>query len=367
VNQRLIYVSMLLYCCFSLVLPVLFVNKIVFFLMFMVLACVIFKAKLQTFSPFIIFSIFLYSFVLSFGFDYSSGLRIQLMLVTFTLFLIYLIETFAIDMNKVVISSSVVFSISTLLLVYSVVNETSVIFLLFEKYGEIAVGSRDVGSGSQEFFRLGSAPFLYVGFSILLKRMTSNVKLMDCIYLVLIVTCILLSSTRSILIGCILISFFILFRKYLTLVLPLVLFSVVCIMMNTDFSGTMFDSNDFGNSIKLKDVGSFVDWARPVNLLFGEGLASLYYSDGRGYLVSQTEITLLDNVRYFGVPLTLIFYFAVLWPILNRVPWRVDNGFPFAVMSIYILMALTNPMLINSFGFIVVLWYWANILKVTKK
>jgi len=267
-------------------------------------------------------------------------------------------------MDEVAVVSGGIMCISTLILIYSVVYNKPSLYNLFEAYGSIAAGERDVGNGVQEFFRLGGLPFLFITFSVLIRRLLIKIDIYNSSLLLLTSACIIVSSTRSILIGCFLILTFLFARKYKILSTYLFVIGFVYVFIFFNPLGGFFDTNDFGNSIKLKDAGSFVDWANLTNILFGEGLGSLYHSAGRGYLVAQTEITLLDNIRYFGVIITFLLYLAILFPSLRYLPFKVDGGFYFAVMCIYILMSLTNPMLFNSFGFIVILWYWSNVLNV---
>ena len=323
-----------------------------------------FNVKVYTYSPFIILMFFLYSFLLSMGFEYSAALRLQLMLLTASLFLIYYIKLSNVNMDEVVVVLGWVMCISTLVLIYSVAYNKPSIYNLFETYGSIAVGKRDVGNGMQDFFRLGGVPFLFITFSVLIRRLIIKVDIYNSSLFVLTSFCIIISSTRSILIGCLLILAFLFARKYKILSVFLSGIGVVYVFIFYNPLGGFFDVSDFGNSIKLKDAGSFVDWANSTNILFGEGLGSLYFSAGRGYLVAQTEITLLDNIRYFGVIITFLLYLSILFPSFRYLSFKVDSGFYFAVMCIYMLMSLTNPMLFNSFGFIVILWYWSNVLNI---
>ncbi|MCL1139580.1 hypothetical protein [Shewanella pneumatophori] len=355
-----------IYTCFSLVLPVLFVNKLVFMLMLVMLfiGVVFGNVKVITFSPFLIIIIFLYSFLISMTTGVAEGLRQQLMLVCLSLLLIYYIKYTDVCMDSVALFSGVVLSLSTLILFLSVVFEIDSLQTVFDNYGSIAAGSRDVGNGVQDFYRLGGLPFLFISFSVVVRNLSLKFDFWNVFYFFLISFFIILSSTRSVLVGCILILFFMFGRKHIILSIYLLFIALAYLLVKFDPAGGFFDTNDFGNAIKIKDALSFLDWANVTNILFGEGLASLYYSGGRGYFVAQTEITLLDNIRYFGLILTIVFYSAILFPNYKKLAYKVDGGFYFAVMFIYILMSMTNPMLVNSFGFIVVLWYWSNVLNV---
>ena len=123
---------------------------------------------------------------------------------------------------------------------------------------------------------------------------------------------------------------------------------------------SLFNSNESGNSIKLKSAGSFIEWANGFHLLYGNGLASYFYSSGRGYAVAQTEITVLDNIRYFGIFGALALYFYIFFP-KKGIKFK-EFYIPFIIMLLYTLMSITNPVLFNSYGSLVVLWYWSSII-----
>ena len=327
--------------------------------------------KIRTFSPFIVFFIFLYSFVISFGFEVKEALRIQLFLSTIILFLIYFIDVFRVDMDKVALIAGGVLCIGTIFLMFSILYNVNAVSVFFKNYGGGSRGVRDVGNGVQDFFRLGGVTFLFVSISIVLKKLFLKVSLVNFILLVLFLFTVVLSSARSLLVGVFLILVFLTLKKMKPMTLLIVLcssiFCFVFVAFFTDFSIAMFSRSDEGTSHKIKHALSFIDWTNNYNLLFGEGLASLYFSMASNVFTPQTEITLLDNIRYFGIVLTIVFYLALLFPSFSIAPWKVDNGFPLVVMLIYILMSLTNPMLVNSVGFIVVLWYWSEILNYKDK
>ncbi|WP_157619163.1 hypothetical protein [Psychromonas aquimarina] len=269
-------------------------------------------------------------------------------------------------MNKIALLSGIVLCIGTILLMLSILYELNMVSALFKSYGGGSQGVRDVGNGAQDFFRLGGVTFLFVSISIVLKKMFKKINLVDFILLLLFLFVIILSSARSLLVGVFLALVFLTLKK----VKPITLFFLVGICLLcflfiaffSDFSIAMFSLSDEGTSHKIKHAISFIDWVNNYNIFFGEGLASLYFSSASNEFTSQTEITILDNIRYFGIVLTIVFYFAILFPSFSIAPWKVDNGFPLVVMLIYILMSITNPMLVNSVGFIVVLWYWSEIL-----
>jgi hypothetical protein len=101
-------------------------------------------------------------------------------------------------------------------------------------------------------------------------------------------------------------------------------------------------------------------------MLFGEGLASYYYSSGVNQTVAHTEVTPLDLARYFGLPLTVVACLAFLFPLLKRDAYSGKARAAVVIVVIYLGISLTNPVLGNSYGLVVVLWYWSVILSGSK-
>lgn len=130
------------------------------------------------------------------------------------------------------------------------------------------------------------------------------------------------------------------------------------LLLNTN----VFDKNDLSNAAKLGHLNSFWKNLNLYNFFLGEGLASYYYSEGSGGLKAVTEITLLDLLRYFGFVLTPIIYSYIFFPVKRFNAYLGDNLIYFVVFFMYVINSMTNPTFLNSYGFLVVLWYWSKIL-----
>jgi len=144
----------------------------------------------------------------------------------------------------------------------------------------------------------------------------------------------------------------------LSIAIPTLAFALGYLIFRTN----MFNSNEQSNSIKIGHFLSFLDVADWKMLLFGNGLGSYFYTQGYCRLVSQTEITWLDSIRYVGIPLSLVLFVVFLFPRSRYVPEKrmASNRL---IMFMYLLMSLSNPVLFNSYGFFVILWYWSAVMK----
>lgn len=104
----------------------------------------------------------------------------------------------------------------------------------------------------------------------------------------------------------------------------------------------------------------------------GDGLGGFYltsYSPTEQKMLAQTEITFLDHCRYFGIPLSLTMWLSMIFPKWNGFVadikkwkiWQVKEEL--TVLLIYFVWAQLNPVLFNSFGLAIVLWYWNVLFK----
>jgi len=145
----------------------------------------------------------------------------------------------------------------------------------------------------------------------------------------------------------------------------------VIILANIDTEVTVFSLNEKSNSVKVGHLISFIEQANAQQLLIGDGLASLYYSIGFGKITAQTEVFLLDAIRYFGLIGTFFFFCLLLVPLKfnNHMKITITTRYKempivYLIFLLYLLMGFTNPILLNSYGVIVVLWFWSRVINV---
>ena len=110
--------------------------------------------------------------------------------------------------------------------------------------------------------------------------------------------------------------------------------------------------------------------------LIGDGMGSYYltsYSPTTQEMLAQTEITFLDHCRYFGIPLSMTIWLSMIFPKWNGIAadvrkWKIWQAKEeLAVLLIYFVWAQLNPVLFNSFGLVIVLWYWNILFSKSKK
>ena len=179
----------------------------------------------------------------------------------------------------------------------------------------------------------------------------------------MITVSLILSGTRANILSVLIILVYYIF-KYLQLKKSLILssvFSLVIFFSLLSFLFTLnFEKSDESTSIKSGHFTSFIRLieSNPEYLIWGQGLGSKYYSSGFNSMTSQTELTYLEFIRYFGIPNTIIFMMFVLFPVFYLIKKKLvcsRNSYSIIAYFLYLFISGTNPLLISSTGVFVVL------------
>lgn len=97
----------------------------------------------------------------------------------------------------------------------------------------------------------------------------------------------------------------------------------------------------------------------PETLLWGNGVGATFDSLGvRGSMAFQSEWTYLELIRWFGIPLTIVFLFVYVYPLLSIYNKRKKLPYAIPIMVSYIFylfLAGTNPYLYSSNGILTLL------------
>ena len=83
---------------------------------------------------------------------------------------------------------------------------------------------------------------------------------------------------------------------------------------------------------------------------------------GSQSMKAHTEITPLDMVRYLGFVLSITLYLVIIFPVRKLKFYFGDKKLYIILFLIYVINSFTNPTMFNSYGLLVVLWYWYKIL-----
>lgn len=322
-----------------------------------------------TAPPVAIFSIFLYGFCLSQLNHANSGLAVQLLLSVLILFQISFIRNYQIDVERLIrVASNAMVLATVLLWCATFIPEmpmASLILDFMRTYSLSAFSEREFFEDATISLHLGTAPILLIGFSIIAKSYAKNRKLADLLMAVATAMAILLSASRGVIAGSgiVLVVIILLYspRKLrLALVTMLGVF-LVYVVHGLLFSSSLFSADEASNAGKIGHIKSFFEQLTLPSLIFGRGLANWYYSSGADAMKAETEVSPMDMVRYFGVLLTILLYYFIVFPVRRRANYLGESFIDFVIFMVYLLLSFTNPIMFNSMGMIVILWYWSRI------
>ncbi len=370
------HILFLFFILTTLLAPAAPINKIIFAIILLTFIFYFFEGLFRklniTFSPFIIFGIFSYGLILSFHWPSDPALSRQFFLGSLTLFLIYSLRAFSIELNRLakisgLIVATVTLGLLGLLITLGAPFMDTTLWRIFTQYGLGASGERGFTENAFIMFHIGSAPFLFLPFSLFACSFMERPRVSSLASLVLLSIAVVASTSRGLVIICLLALLFIILIKgkgrFRLWMLSAAILGCMGILAWAFSSTDILNSQEPSNSAKLGHLASYLERVSVEELFTGKGLASMYFSKGFGAVTPHTEITPLDMLRFFGVPLTLILYGSLLLPVLNLKAYK-GKSLTILIFNLYLALSFTNPVLFNSAGLLVVLWYWNEILPV---
>lgn len=322
-------------------------------------------------APMTILGVFLYGFALALINRVDMPVAVQFLFATFVLPLVYFVSAHEIDMDRLAVRGSYLLVACTALfwttLLVPDLPFAATLNTLLVDYNMSSASDRNFFEGGATFtLQLGTAPFLFVGFCVLgMRFITPDRRKGDKYGLLLILAAILVSGQRA------LIGITLLYMAYLWLtatrprhrwlVVTALALAIIGLWAMVFADSQVFSSGEESNQVKLGHFQSYLDDLSLASALFGRGLANFYYSSGSHAMKAYTELTPVDLCRYVGIPLTLVVYASLLLPL--RGLWRVTRhswGYSVA-MLLFTALSMTNPVMFNSYGLIVVIWYWCSL------
>lgn len=123
------------------------------------------------------------------------------------------------------------------------------------------------------------------------------------------------------------------------------------------------DTQENSNELKLKHVRSYYQEfsSMPGVLFTGEGANSEFYSEGFEGWTPVTEVTYMELVRVFGLPMVLLFIAGLFW-----IGFRLFSAGMFDVglaYAAFLGIAASNPLLVGSSGFLVIAAVYEQAMK----
>lgn len=359
----------------TLIAPTTFVNKVVFLIMsFRCLVDLLFAdrgAIRQTTAPFFVLAIFVYGFCISQLSASDIALSSQFLLAVFILFLFYYVRAYDIDLDRLVKIGGIWLMFATAVYVFAKlvpgVPLAQPLGQFFDKVSASAMADRDyIESSSIVTLHLGAVPFLFVPFCLWSKSLFDRFNWRDFALTFASLGFMVLSGSRGLVfIGIVFVTALVVLRVSWTWRIVTIIVAVGCmyaiqviILSNT----LLLSMEDTSNAVKVGHFNSYLDDVTLDSALFGRGLATFYYSSGSGAVKAHTEITPLDMARYFGIPIATLLFLILLLPTRQLAAYTGKNAIYVFAFVLYLALSATNPVLINSYGLMVVLWYWTKVI-----
>lgn len=219
---------------------------------------------------------------------------------------------------------------------------------LFYEANNLIIGNREYGQFEIFMLYYKTVPLVILLIGYLLNRKSYVIAGISILVL-------FISGTRANMFAALLIPLYYLYiiNSYKIRIYLFVLV-IVFITLTMNFVLTNFlSSSEFSNIVKLGHFYSYIEYFKnnPLFFFFGSGAGSYFYSHGVSDYVLNTELVFLDLIRYIGIINTVLFYIVILYPI--RKIYYKSNIIAFSYF-IYIIVAMTNPLLISSTGFLAI-------------
>lgn len=358
----------------TLLAPAAPINKVVFLALVAWLAFDMIFAKrplrLPTLVPFSILAIFAYGLLVSLVTWSEQAIALQYFTSALVLFVFYFVYWHRIQLDALVESASMLLIAATAVFWASIfwpeMPFGSAIYDFFDTYNFSSAVDREFFEGGMTFtLQLGTTPFLFVGLCVVWLRYWSPARRKtDFLFALLILAAIAASGLRGLVVVSSAFLVIVVFQRArwpARLILIALLSAAAFAAYLALADSLLFSAEEVSNATKLGHFKSFIDDMTIGSFLFGRGLGSYYFSMGSSAYRSYTELSPVDMMRYVGVPLTAIMYIRIMVPSNRLTAYAGDGLMHLVAMGLYVVLSLTNPVMLNSYGMLIVVWYWSKL------
>ncbi len=291
------------------------------------------------------------------------------------LVLLFLIDDYGLRVDTVLIRTSIVLPMMTFgvffIFLYGSPDFIHQTFLFFaEENGAAAFSLRNFYGFELSMFFFKTSPLLVFPMGYYTYKLMKGANpLRDTFLVMIFLVTMILSGTRANILSAFLILFIVVFVGLANKrnKIPLLLASIVLVYVVALFiSKASFGRADVSQQAKAEHIDAYVKLFNnnPEYLIWGQGLGSIFYSRGFRNFVPQSELTYIDLVRMFGIPLGLIFILFTFYPVfslLQLMKRRKEVFYSLISYTAYLFIAGTNPLLISSTGMLAILSVFSTI------
>lgn len=199
-----------------------------------------------------------------------------------------------------------------------------------------------------------------------IKRLKGEKKIKNFICIVLLTIALFLSGTRAnMLCACMFLFLYMVFKlcKEKHFIIASLFFLLTMSSGSVVAYKFLHDKKSVSTNIKQLHQEAYFrtfksDYIR--TMFFGWGCGSTFYTKGFNKNVTLTELSHWETIRRYGVvSFVLIMFFIWLRPLILKM--RIERGlskyFYVVIVLAYIFVACTNPFLLDSIGFCVLLFF----------
>jgi len=229
---------------------------------------------------------------------------------------------------------------------------------------------RDFGKVTLLMIFYKTSPLLVFPLSYYLYQLLINGQkkhlFFNILFLVLISLTLYFSGTRANILSLILIILFYggfyLYKKSKVWFLWAVALGLLAFLFIFPSIVTIFlNRQEASNAIKFGYLSSYSNYFdhHLLSLLFGQGLGGLFYASVLHRFIEGSELTYLDLVRVWGIPVSFTFISMLLLPLFAEIKNRKITHLFIAYLA-YLFISGTNPLLMSSTGMLVLVYVFTN-------
>lgn len=282
------------------------------------------------------------------------------------LLLIPVLRSESIDMNRYIVKWSILVAVFTIgLAVLSVQNP-----LIFSNIKAFLLDKNEAFVGPRDLLGLGIGSFYYKTVALLVFPIVYFLRqLLDCpnkwasgTILSVFLASVLCSGSRATVLVCAGVVGIVIAgkvkKRFGTRTALFLLLSTA--ILSCSYFMSFFNVNESSNAAKIGHFWSYITefGDHPRYLLWGQGADTEFYTTGFEAKTYVTELTYLELIRTFGLPISILVAIALLYPAYELVRRKERNSFWVVAYLAYLFEAGTNPLLISATGTLVICSIW---------
>ncbi len=208
-------------------------------------------------------------------------------------------------------------------------------------------------------------PLSWYYYRLLVEKQKKGL-FVNILLLVLTAATLYFSGTRANLASLVLISvfylgYFLFRRSKIWFVWALALGVLVVLFMLPAAAGLLLNRQEASNAIKFGYFSSYVNYFDHhwLSLLFGQGVGGRFYASGLHRMIDVSELTYIELVRIWGIPVALLFVSFLMVPLVTEIKLKKITPIFIAYLA-YLFIAGTNPLLLSSTGMLVLVYVFTH-------